>query len=93
MLEKWREKNRLDKAIDEVLSDMDGFTSDQDEYAKMVEHLETLHKLRQAEKPKPPQWDTVLVTVGNLVGIGVIVKYEQMNVIVSKGMDFLKKLK
>lgn len=94
MLDKWRKRrSRLDKAIDEVLIDMEGFTSDTPEYAKALKHLKTLQRLRQAEKPAPPRWDTVIITAGNLAGIVVIVKYEQMNVIVSKGLNFLQKLK
>lgn len=93
LLDRFRSKSKLDEAIDEVLVDMNSVTSDTPEYAKMVKRLKTLHALRQAEKPKPVDWNTVVLTCGNIAGICVIVKYEQFNVITSKAMNFLQKLK
>lgn len=93
MLKKWRKKSLLQTAIDSVLHDMDGFTSDEDEYAKMSEQLERLHKLKAAESPKPLNYDTVVLAASNLAGILMIVKYEQTAVIVSKALNFMHKLR
>lgn len=83
----------LDKAIDEVLREMQGFTSDTEEYATMVTHLSTLYKLKETSSPKGVSADTMAIIAGNLVGIMVIVGYERANIIGSKALSFVMKLR
>lgn len=93
MLEKWRNKSLLQKAIDDILEQMQNFSADDEEYAKMSEQLEKLHKLKMSESPKPVNFDTVVLSLSNLIGIVVIVGYEQKSVIVSKALNFMHKLR
>lgn len=81
----------LESAIAEVLSEMQGFTSDSDEYAVMIDQLVKLHAMKEAEKPPKVSKDTVLVVASNLVGIVLILSYEKTNIITTKALQFLLK--
>lgn len=87
------EKTGLDRAIDDVFSDMEGSDSDSPEYAKMVDQLVKLHALKVAEKqPKKNVDANTLVTVaGNLMGVGMILGYEKFNVVTSKALGMIIK--
>lgn len=93
MLEKYRRESSLQQAIEDILAQMKNFSADDEEYAKMSRQLKKLHQLKVAESPKPVSYDTVILTLGNLLGIYAIVKYEQTSVIVSKAMNFMHKLR
>lgn len=83
----------LDAAIAEVYSDMAGFTSDCDEYAKMADQLSKLYALKEIDDDS---WkrrlspDAVLTVAGNLVAVGIIVGYEHHHVITSKVPQLLR---
>ena len=62
-------KSGLDEAIDEVLSEMKGFTSDQDEYAIMVNQLYKLHEVKGLNKPDRVSKDTIAIVIGNLLAV------------------------
>jgi|tagenome__1003787_1003787.scaffolds.fasta_scaffold17975389_1 hypothetical protein len=87
------EKSGLDKVIDEVLEEMLGRGSETEEYAQMVNQLVKLHALKQEEKPKRLTPDTMAIVLGNLLGIIIIVKYERIDIITSKAMNFVLKLR
>lgn len=89
------EKSGIDIAIEDVLSEMKGFTADQDEYATMVDQLTKLHALKMCEKPAPMRVspDALVVTVGNLLGVAMILQYERFHVVTSKAMLFVTKLR
>jgi hypothetical protein len=85
---------RLDKAIEDIFIDMGGFTSETEEYADMLKKLERLYKLKEQDTPKPVISPEVLLTVGaNLFGILAILHYEKVNVVTSKALSFVMKLK
>jgi hypothetical protein len=116
------EESPLDKAIRDVLSELDVLTADSKEYAAATDQLVKLHKLKQDEekldlesrtagakytlelrqqdhqealdsKPKRVSPDTLAAVAGNLLGIIVIVGYENKHVITSKALSFLKALR
>lgn len=86
------EKTGLEKAIDNVLSEMAGPSTDSDEYARMVDQLAKLHAMKTAEsRPRisPDTWATISA---NLAGILVIVGHERAHIVTSKALGFVKKL-
>lgn len=93
MLEKYRKDSLLQERIDDVLTQMKGWGAEDEEYGKMIDQLEKLHKMKAAESPKPVSYDTVVLSASNLIGILAIVKYEQTAVIISKAMNFMHKLR
>lgn len=84
-----REATGLQKAIDDLLHQMDDLTGDTPEYAAMADQLTKLMKLQSEvgrQRIKPDTWASV---IANLGGILIIVAYEQKHVIVSKALPFI----
>lgn len=85
------EDAQLNETIDVVLSEMRGFDAHSDEYAQMVNQLTKLYALKV--KPDRISKDTVAIICGNLVGIVLIIGYERTNIVTSKALNFLIKLR
>lgn len=77
----------LDVQINAVLKKMQGLGVDHEEYPKMMNILDHLHEMKAKERPNRVSRDTIAIVVGNLLGILVIVVYEQKHVITSKGFN------
>jgi len=95
MLERFIRKTPsvLDEHIADILDRMKQYGPDNDEYPKLVEQLERLNKLKSEERRFKFSSDTMLIVGGNLIGILIIVAYEQKHVIVSKGLGFIGRSK
>jgi hypothetical protein len=87
------EKTGLEKAIDEILREMETLNADDDAYATMVDQLTKLHKLKECEKPSQVSKDTWAIVGGHVLGIALIVFYEKSNVVTSKALNLLFKLR
>jgi len=87
------EPTALDLAIDRLHTDMRENPTDSEEYAKLVDHLVKLHNLNEAEKPKGLSTDVKATIAANLAGIGMIIFHERANVIATKGLAFVQKLR
>jgi len=83
----------LEKAINELLNDMTSFTSDSKEYTIMVDQLTKLYSLKVLDRPKRISPDTLAIVAGNLIGILVIVGHERANIVTSKALSFVLKLR
>jgi hypothetical protein len=92
-LKKPREQTKLEKAIDDILIELSELSSQTDEYAAMVEQLVKLHKMKEDEKPSRVSQDTVATIAAHLAGILLIVGYERTNVVTTKALAFMHKLK
>lgn len=84
---------KLDVAVIRILDDMDTYGPDSKEYPELLSHLERLTKLRNGERFRLSKInpDTVVLAAGNILGILVIVAYEQKHVMTSKGLGFILK--
>lgn len=89
---KTSEKN-LDVLIQRVVNDMELYGPDSEEYTNLVKHLETLNRMKSQKWWTRLSWDTVLIVLGNLLGILIIVAYEERNVISSKALSMTQKTK
>ncbi len=87
------EKSGLEKAIDSVLTDMNTVTSETEEYAASVDQLVKLYSIKDIDRPKRVSPDTLAIIAGNLAGILVIVGHERANIVTSKALGFLLKLR
>jgi hypothetical protein len=92
MIIKWKvnEESPLDQAIDEATRTLD---PNADDYLKMISALERLTALKKQESSKWPGPDTIATIAGNLVGIWLILHYEEIHVLTSKALNFVIKLK
>jgi hypothetical protein len=62
-----------------------------EEYAKTLDQIVKLHSMKKEEKTSSVSKDTVALIVGNLLGILMIIKHENVNVITSKAMNLVLK--
>lgn len=79
----------LNPVIDKILVEMAIYGTDTEEYAKNLEFLERVYLLRPNHKPQRVSLDTIVLVLGNLLGILIIVSHERENVITSKGLGLL----
>jgi hypothetical protein len=86
------EKTGLEKAIDGVLSEMDGVSADSDEFEKMTDQLVKLHAMKTQESRPRISPDVKATIAANLAGILVIVGHERTHIVTSKALGFIKKL-
>ena len=86
-------EEHLDILIERVVSDMELYGPDSEEYTNLVKQLETLNLMKASKWWTRLSWDTVLIVLGNLLGILVIVAYEERNVITSKALSMTQKTK
>ena len=86
-----KKESIYDEMIIDVLNTMRRLTPDADEYPALVDHLDKLSKMKAEERRRPVSWDTVAIVAGNLLGIGLIVAYEQKHVMNARGLGFVLK--
>lgn len=82
------ENPKLDSAIDEALTDLSPYD---EEYLDKVKALDTLYKLKEISSPKRVSPDTLVIVAGNLLGIALIIRHENVNVVTSKALGFVMK--
>lgn len=85
------EEDGIDKQIKRILDDMDMFGPGSEEYDILLPQLKKLMKLKDTKKSKSIDPNTVVLVVGNLVGILIIVMYEEKHVITSKAFSVFVK--
>jgi hypothetical protein len=81
----------LDEPIARLLTELNTFETDTEEYSKAIEHLERLNRMKAEERRPRVNPDSWAIVAGNLLGILIIVAYEQKHVMVSKGLGFVIK--
>lgn len=84
-------------AIDELLYEMHQQDKDSDTYNDMVDQLTKLYSLKEVDhkvdSPGRVSMDTLALIAANVVGIAMIVVHERENVITSKALPLLMKLR
>jgi hypothetical protein len=88
-----RKPTAIDIAIDEALAQLSGIKIDTEEYAKMVDQIAKLTKLKEQTSNKRVSPDTLAIVAGNLAGIVMILAYERAHVVTSKAIGFVLKSK
>jgi len=79
----------IDTEISRLVLKMQDMEVDSDKYGAALERLSKLQKIRQEEKPDRASSDTMLSVAAHLVGIVLIIKHENVNVITSKALNFV----
>lgn len=83
----------LDTAITNLLTEITSMKVENPQYANALTQLEKLHAMKATEKSSRVDNNTLVLAGANLVGIALIIGYESKNVITSKALMFLGKLK
>jgi hypothetical protein len=86
-----RESTLLERILDRTLRNLDGHEIGSTEYQKTLEAAIKLHRMKEEEKTKSVSKDTLLVVAANLLGIILIIKHEDVNVISSRAMNLILK--
>lgn len=87
----WKRKTALETTIDSALKSMSVLEPESKEYAAIASTVGTLYEAKGHEPNRRISWDTVAVILGNLLGIILILTYEQVNVITTKALNFIIK--
>lgn len=91
--ERKKKTTELDKEITRLLKDLADERTYTDDYSTILDYVERVIALKEKEKPKQVSRDTMALVVGNLLGIFLIVAYEQKHVMRSKGIGLIVKPK
>lgn len=83
-----RKPHPTDDLIEDLHEYMKKYGPTDPEYKDHLDAMERLTKLKHGDKPKRRKVspDTILMVVGNLVGILLITRFEEENVLTSKGL-------
>lgn len=72
-----------DEPIDKVLEGMRTYGVEDPEFTKLLDQLERLTRMKAEKANKPVSNDTLAIVAGNLMGILIMVAYEQKHVVTS----------
>ncbi len=87
-----KKKSKLDVAMDAVFAEMEISGPDSEEYPKMIEYMERLSRVKAENKMRVSP-DTYAIVIGNLLGILVVIAYEQKHIFTTKAFSFTLKPK
>jgi hypothetical protein len=87
-----KDKTPLDTEFDRTILALDDHEPNSEEYAKILEIASQLHKMKK-EESSPVSGDTLLLVAANLLGIIMIIRHENVNVITSRAMNLILKPK
>jgi hypothetical protein len=83
-------ETQLDAETDRVLTYLATQKIDSTEYAKALDHVVKLQKMKEDEKPSKLSPDSMLLAATNIVGILLILGYEHSHVVTSKATSFVR---
>lgn len=92
--EKIKLLKELEEEIRDMLVEMRMVTNDSSEYENLLRRLEKLVEIRDKHFKNGKNhinWDSVLVVGGNLAGILLILKYEEVRCLTSRAVQFVLK--
>lgn len=90
----WENRTSVyDVPIQRVLSEMEDVGPESDRYPKLIVQLERLSEMKANAKKFRISGDTLVIAAANLIGIGIIVFYEQYHPMTSKAKDYVIKPK
>ena len=86
-------KEGLEEAINAVLKAMETTDADSEMYAKLVDQLEKLYKIRDTQLPDKLSKDALAAIIGNLAGLVLVLKHEQIGIITSKAFGMIGRIR
>lgn len=82
-------KTPVDHEIDILFKELRLHDINSKEYATVLDRIVKLHELQVNETPKRVSRDTLVLAAANLLGIVMVLKHEQLNVITTKAMSLV----
>jgi hypothetical protein len=94
MVSRNREPGNLDSEIDRAFSELKDSSVGSQEYVKTLDVLTKLYHLKENEKTQMVSKDTLAIVGANLLGILMILRYENVgNFISSRALGFVLRTK
>jgi hypothetical protein len=89
------ETHPLDETIESLISEIAGMSAGDELYTAAVASLKTLMEIRTADKAagRIMSPDAMTTAAAHLLGIVMILGFEKANVITSKGLSFVPKIR
>lgn len=89
-----RKAHPTDQLTKALLEEMERKGVYSDEYPRLLAYLERLNEVQVSNRRDPFSWDKMLVVGGNLLGVIIIVAYEQAgHPPLSKGFSWINRPK
>lgn len=86
-------KSKLQKEIDLAFEELRNHDMTSEKYATVLDRVAKMQKLQAETARKPLSPDTMVSAGANLLGIMLIIRHENLNVITSKALNFVGKTK
>ena len=87
------EPSQLDIALNRAYAALSNLQETDEQYSQILDHIVKLHKMKNDERTSQVSPDTWATIGANLVGILLIIRHEHVNVITSRAMNLVTKLK
>jgi hypothetical protein len=84
-----KEMSLLEREIDRATRDLSRHAIGSHEYDATLERIVTLRRLKEEDKSKAVSKDNLAVVLGNLLGIFMIIKHENVNVVSSRALSLI----
>lgn len=91
MFKKSENELMVEEEINDVLKELKCISSSTEEYVVVIENLERLYSIKSKKAELRLKPDTIAIIAANLVGIALILGYEQGHVITTKAIGFVTK--
>lgn len=83
----------LEAAINRVLLAMQEHSPDSDEYETLLSRLTDLNAIKATHAKNALSKDTLATIAANIAGILLILQYERVNIVGTKALSFVQKLR
>lgn len=84
-----RHQRLLEEEFARVLTVLPLNPADSEDYAKLMKSAERIHAMMDIKKTSPVSRDTLLTVSANILGLLLIIRHEDVNVITSKALGFV----
>ena len=91
MFKRFRTPSSVELEVERALRELKHHPIVSEEYNKTLDSIVVLHKMKEDEKPSIVSRDTLVIVGTNLLGILMIIKHENVNVITTRAMNLLMK--
>lgn len=78
------ELNSLEKEIERLFAKLADLPEDSEEYDRVSNQVKKLYPLKETDSKKKVSADVLVGAATNLIGIGLVLNYEQLRIITSK---------
>lgn len=91
MFTKSNSETKLEDALARAVSELNDHPVMSDEYGEILDRIARLQKTKDAETRSSDRVspDTLVLAATNLIGIAMIIRHENLNVIASKAAGFI----